>query len=213
LIGHRHPDLTATLPLFCFEEPRTWHDRVVHRLAFTNTYLGDVLASLLMGFLKLLERARLRTPWRKLCGGLRHYWYLRGAAEQLGSQKAFAKFFQCGSRHAEHNGLEIEIDLSEGIEAAERRLTEVRPAGVRVRYGHRFVGRVPPQAGSERLSGTHLRAVLAADLAWPFLRARLLQSVLTMASTTTEFLTMTSQSGSDSLRGTNVSEGIRSRTF
>ena len=177
LIGRRHPDLIPTLPLFRFEPPRTVLDRAVHSLAFSHRRLGEALAAFLSRLLIGLEHIRFRMLWRRLCGGLRHYWYLRGAAEELKDQSGFAKFFQSGPHHPDRNDGEVQIDLLEGIQLAERRLDEERPAGIRICYGKQFIGRIPCQAGAERLRGKHLRSVLATQLAWPVLRAYALEAV------------------------------------
>jgi glycosyltransferase involved in cell wall biosynthesis len=175
LLGRKHPALRPTLPLAHFQQPHTFFDRIVHSLAYRYSWLGDSLATFLRWMLEVLECVKLRGLWRRIFMGLRYYWYLRGAADELGNPKALAKFLQGGPACTDQGGLEIEIDLSEGLEAAEQKLDEVRPSGVRLRYREHIIGRIPSQAGAEPLRGEHLRPVLATYLAWPLLTAMALE--------------------------------------
>lgn len=69
---------------------------------------------------------------------------------------------------AEH---EIEIDLQQGLEAAEHRIDAERPAGIYLYYGQLTIGHIPPEVGAEPLRGVHLRTILALHLAEPLARA------------------------------------------
>ena len=171
LIGRRYPELRSALPLASLEMPGSRLSRVLRAYAFQRPRVGDGLAATLRSTLNLLERTRLRGRWRRLCSTLRDYWYWRGVADVLGSRRALAGFLQGGPVHVDESAHEIEIDLHEGLEAAERRLDEERPACVRIRYGKQPVGRIPPMAGAERLRGVHLRPGLARQLARPLLIA------------------------------------------
>jgi len=171
LIGLKHPALRPTLPLAHFRQPRNFVERVVHTLAYRCSWLGDGLATFLRWILEASERARLRGLWRRLFMGLRNYWYLRGAADELRNAKAVAAFLQGGPARTDQGGLEIEIDLSEGLEAAEQKVDQVRPSGIGLRYREHLIGRIPSQTGAEPLRGAHLRPALAGDLALPLLTA------------------------------------------
>jgi GT2 family glycosyltransferase len=177
VIGRRHPDLRPTLLLVHFQEPKSVLDYIVHALAFRHPGVGDRTALLLRQFLRIFERLRLRTAWRKIFGGLLHYWYLRGAAKELGTAKALDKFYQGGTVSIAQADFEIEIDLADGLKAAEQELDHVKPAGVRLRYREHTIGRIPPQPGAEPLRGEHLRPILArSELAWPLLRALVMEA-------------------------------------
>ena len=179
-IGRQHPELRPILGLAHFGEVHFLKSLIKHALAFNHPRIGDGLASLLFHALRLLERIRFRAAWHRFFGRLRQYWYLRGVAEEIGSRNALVKFLQEGPAHADQGGHEIEIDLSDGIEAAERRLDIERPACLRIRYRHYVVGRIPPQAGAEMLRGAHLRPFLArTDLAWRLLRAMIVDGATT----------------------------------
>ena len=175
LLGAKHPALRPTLALVHFEHRHTFIDRIVHGLAYRYVWLGDGLAALLRSMLTALEGAKMRGLWRRVFMGLRRYWYLRGAADELRSAKAVAAFLQGGSARKGQDGVEIDIDLSEGLEAAERELDEVRPSGAGLSYRGHLIGRIPSQAGAEPLRGAHLRPALAGDLAMSLLTALALE--------------------------------------
>ena len=78
---------------------------------------------------------------------------------------------QGGPARADLGGHEINIDLQQGWEAAERLLAAARPAGVYLYYGQLTVGHIFPQVGMEPLRGAHLRSILALLLAEPLARA------------------------------------------
>ncbi|HJU04286.1 MAG TPA: glycosyltransferase [Nitrospiraceae bacterium] len=176
LIGQRHADLRPTLRLVHFGEPTGVRDFLVHAMAFRYPGLGDRLAGWLRQALRIFESLRLRRMWRFAFTGLRHYWYLRGVVDTLGSPKALMRFLQGGPAHSHHPSCDMEIDLRDGLEAVERRVNDARPAGLRVRYGKHAVGRIPPQAGAERLRGPHLRHALATTLSWELWKAVVMES-------------------------------------
>ena len=177
-MGRRHPELTPALPLGRLQEAGGVLQRIVHALAYEHQALGDRLASRCQWLLRPLENMHCYHMWRKVYSGLGYYWYLRGVAEELGSRKALATLLQAGPHRLDQAGLEIEIDLAEGLEEAEARLDQERPYGARLWYRQHVVGRMPPRAGAERLRGAHLRPILATELAWPFLVALALAGTL-----------------------------------
>ena len=178
-IGRCHPELRPILGLTHFAETHTLKAQIGSALAFDHPKIGDWLASLLFHALTPLERIRFRSVWYRLHARLREYWYLRGIAEEIGSRNALVSLLQGGPAHAEPGGREIEIDLSEGMEAAERRLDHEQPDGLRIRYRNHVVGRIPPQAGAERLRGEHLRPLLArTELAWLLMRALIVEAAM-----------------------------------
>jgi glycosyltransferase involved in cell wall biosynthesis len=189
LIGHRHPELRATLRLAHFEAPCLPLRRLLRTLAFRQPTAGDALVTWICPVLDLLEQARMRGRWRRLCRQLRDYWYWLGVAETLGTRRALASFLQGGPVRTDEGAHEIELNLREGLEAAERRLDEERPAAVRIRCGQQPVGRIPPQPGAERLRGVHLRPILATDLAAPLLVALAMEGTINPAIEAGQLLT------------------------
>jgi len=201
LIAQRHPELWPVLPLtkldvFLFPSrvilrkilarlrrvslrhlfalidiPRLSPVYAVRLLAIMSPTVGDILATNLRRMLDPLERRRLRQRWRLLFHDLLGYWYQRGVIEEAGTWKALRDLLRAGSTRGRTDSHEIELDLREGLEVAEQRLDEERPAGARIRYGSQFVGRIPAIPGAEHLCGRHLRPVLATTLAWPLLES------------------------------------------
>ena len=122
LIGRRHPDLRPTLFLAHFLKPKGVWDQVVHTLVYHLPSIGEWAALILRQLLDPLELLRLRRLWRKLFGGLCHYWYLRGAAEELGSSTDLTHFYQAEAGNTDTNRREIDVELDKGLQAAEERL-------------------------------------------------------------------------------------------
>ena len=179
LIGRRHRHLLPTLPLAAFQDGLSMRHRVAHWFSFRAPSLGDRLAIQAGRSLVWLDRARLRKTWFRLFKAVRHYWYLRGVAEEAGDRRSVLNLLQEGPTREDHTGPELEIDLQKGVPAAEQRLDAERPHAVRLRYGPRVLGKIPSRPGSERLRGEHLRASLAGTLAWPFLKALTVQQATT----------------------------------
>ena len=174
-IGHRHPELRLTLGLASFEASASSKYPIFCKLAIEHPAIGDYLASRLRLILELMERLRLRGYWLKLFKRLLMYWYWRGVGDQLGSFRAIANFLQGGLIYPDKSNSEIEIDLSNDLEAAMKLLDETRPDSVRIRYGEHIVGHIPSQPGAERLRGVHLRTLLTTQLTWPLLQALVLE--------------------------------------
>jgi hypothetical protein len=175
LLEQRYPELAPVLPTTHFGIPRfsgkhRLH-RVVHTLAFSQTRLGELIATYLSRLLHPLEKARLRRQWRLLFRSLCIFWYWRGMATELAVAPQ-----QSGAHHDKpdypvETDCEIELDIRPGLRAAEQRLDQERPAAVRVYYGDHYVGRLAPRPEAEPLRGSHLRSILAAELALPLAAA------------------------------------------
>jgi len=177
MIGRRYPDLCPSMLLAQFGEPWSRLSRILRPLAFAWPAGGDRLAAGLRGMLTVLEGMRLHGRWRRLLYNLLDYWYWRGVAEEFGTRHALADFLQNSLNHSSGDGPEIEIDLRDGLAAAEQRLDVERPAALHIRYGPQPVGHIAPRPGTERLRGAHLRRILATDLARPMLKALALDGV------------------------------------
>jgi glycosyltransferase involved in cell wall biosynthesis len=167
LLGRRHPELRPTLYIKNYETPYFLVDKIFVALAFLWPAVVDWLAVGARKSLDLLESLGMRGTWRWLRAKLRGYWYLRGVIDELKSRSAISSFMQGGPARADLGGHEINIDLQQGWEAAERLLDAERPAGVYLYYGELTVGHIFPQAGVEPLRGSHLRSILAIHFAEP----------------------------------------------
>ena len=183
-LARRHPHLTPALPLAA-PRGRAWsRSGLLRRLAFRG-WLGNVLAAALLLSMDALEFLRLRGSWRRLQGGVQSYWYWRGVADAVGTQRALAELLgrttdSAGATARAGAGTRtasvIELDLRDEIGAVERRLDEEQPDGAHLHYGIYDIGLIAPQPGAERLRGEHLRPVLATTLAGPLLRALLIEA-------------------------------------
>ena len=180
LIAARHPEILPMLPLSNFEQPFSRLSRILRSLAFKNPKAGDALTYALRRNLKLYERARMRSRWRRTVDAVLDYWYWRGVAEEVKTPQRLTDLLRreqtrdaCGG-HGTSDGAgepDIEINLDEGLEAAERLLDEKRPTSARLRYGKHFVGQLPAMPGAERLRGAHLRPILAKEMGWALFEA------------------------------------------
>ena len=127
--------------------------------------------------MKVLESLRLRRYWEKFNYKLHIYWYLRGLLDELHSPEKLNRYLSYNPAIQAREKL-LEIDLKNGIEAAEEQLDKLRPSGVKLWLDKQFVGTVPPRAGMEQLRGVHLRRLLATDLSLPLLKAMALEKLM-----------------------------------
>jgi len=142
LITVRHPELLPTISLSRFDKPFSRLSRTLRPLAFSNPKAGDALASALSRQLNFFERARMRNRWRRTVDVLLDYWYWRGAAGELKTPEGLAALLRRAPAHVILSGAsepEMEIDLKQGLETAERLLDERRPASVRLQYGKHLI--------------------------------------------------------------------------
>jgi hypothetical protein len=178
IIAARHPHVLPALGLMQLEagDPAPPSLRAMRWLAFNAPQVGGHCAGVLRRQLDLLQALRLRRQWRFLFGCLRDYWYWRGVADELGSMGGARRFVRQLEARVPRTD-ELDVDLGAGIQAAEARLDEQRPAAVSIWYAGQRVGRIPAVAGAEPVSGRHLRRALAMDLS-----SRLLQVMVVEAA-------------------------------
>ena len=171
LIGQRHPEMRQTLHTKDYETPDSLVNKILVAIVFFWPATLDVLAVGLRKSLDWLQYMGMRGSWRWLRTKLLAYSYLRGVMDQLKTRSALSSFMQGEPTHADLGRHEIEIDLQEGWEAAERIIDEQKPDGIYLRYGEVSVGHVTPKFGVQPLRGAHLRSILALDFAEPLARA------------------------------------------
>ena len=171
LMGRRHPEIRPILPLARFKAPILTIRYLLSQLAFRWPEAGNILDAFFRNMLNLLERKNLRRFWVRILNYRLTYHYWLGVAGELDTKRALADFLKGDLPDIDTNSEEINIDLRAGMEAAEQRLDNERPAGAFIYYGEHLVGHIYPQPGAERLRGIHLRPVLATDLARPLLKA------------------------------------------
>ena len=171
LIGERHPEIKPILHIKDYETPDALVDKILVAIVFLWPAGLDLLTIGLRKSLDWLEYMGMRGSWRWLRTRLLAYSYLRGVMDQLKTRSALASFMQAGRASADVNPREIEIDLREGWEVAERMIDEKRPDGIHFCYGEMAVGYIPHQLGMEPLRGVHLRSILANTMSEKLLAA------------------------------------------
>ena len=171
LLGQRHPELIPTLHVGDYETPYSLIDKILVALVFYWPATVDLLAAGVRRSLDLLEAMGMRGTWRWLRAKLLGYSYLRGVMDELKTRSNISSFIQEGPARADLGGYEIEIDLQQGLEAAEQRIDAERPAGIYLYYGKLTIGHILPEVGTEPLRGVHLRRILALNWAEPLARA------------------------------------------
>jgi GT2 family glycosyltransferase len=156
----KHPHLGHVLAVVrSAERPRRGIARVA--LFGRRGRLFDLFVSPGVIALHVLSRLGLWRRYDKLFGALHNYAYHRGATEALDGH--WWKLHQPSPPPAAATPLVI--DLRDGIETAERRLSEARPAAVCVMHGEREIGMLKAVPGAEPWDGRHLRQALAERMA------------------------------------------------
>jgi GT2 family glycosyltransferase len=178
-LGRRYPELRPTLMMTQLYRYSLLPSRIMRFFALNWPFAGDLLLWTIQSSLRLWEGLRLRGTWQRIVDGLLGYWYWRGVAQELKSSRAVEDFLEVRSNPSgEDQDFDIELDLSLGIDVAERELNEKRPASAFLRYGTQPIGCIRPQPGAECLKGAHLRWLLANRWSIQLLRAMALAGVL-----------------------------------
>jgi glycosyltransferase involved in cell wall biosynthesis len=178
LLGIRHPELIPALPVSNYNLPFSSLTHIIRPTVFRNPKVAYAIALILRLPLGLLERARRRYRWRSFVNILLDYWYWVGVASELKTKQELIGFLARGSAKENAEKVEVEIDLHDGLEAAERLLDEKRPASVRLRYRKHLIGRIPASPGAEPLRGIHLRSILAREFGWTLYKVLVLENVI-----------------------------------
>jgi glycosyltransferase involved in cell wall biosynthesis len=181
LLGIRHPELIPTLPLSNYNLPFSSLTRIIRPLVFRSPKVAYAIALILRFQLGLLELARRRYRWRSFVNIVLDYWYWVGVASELKTKQELVGFLVRGSGEDDAEKVEVEIDIHEGLEAAERLLDEKRPASVRLRYRKHLIGRIPASPGAEPLRGIHLRSILAKEFGWTLYKVLVLENVVSQS--------------------------------
>jgi glycosyltransferase involved in cell wall biosynthesis len=153
----RRPQMLDVVPLKQIDIYSSRRRRLLCWLAGRAPRAGDALAWLLRQRLGFYEHLRLRYRWRALLEDLLVYWYWRGLIAEAGTGEV--QRLRCFP--AARAAALIDVDLAEGLEAAEQRLNRERPAAVRLRHGVHVIGELEESPGAEALRGAHLRPLLA----------------------------------------------------
>jgi glycosyltransferase involved in cell wall biosynthesis len=117
----------------------------------------------------ILEWLHMPQLWEKLLGRLQTYWYLRGIMNSVGDPGTLVSILEDVSQTQLESPTVVNLDLVEGLGAAEKKLNELRPSSVNLYYGHHFIGHIVAKSGFERLRGVHLRSILEQEFPYPLL--------------------------------------------
>ncbi len=153
LMARKHPDIQRLLAIHRFTGRKGWKRRLQRTIA---TRAGSVLDPLVKAgprVLQMLEKAGLRRLYEKVERQCNGYHYLRGAAEVLGEDWRLPP---------DPTGFTDEIDvleinLDQGIEAAEAVLAERRPLAARIVIGTVHVCDMGHRIGAEPWDARHFR--------------------------------------------------------
>jgi len=167
-IAHLHPEVRNELPLA--HGSFSFFSRVLRFFAFHQPATGDAAVRLLRRSMDWLERFWMHGRWQRLLHHLLDYWYWRGVAETAGSSAAVRALFAVA---APPPSPVAALDLDSGLDAAGRRLDELRPESVHLRLQGEVIGEIPAQPGRERLRGVHLRPWLRESLSYPLLLSQI----------------------------------------
>ena len=154
-VARLHRELGSTMT---FAKAGEYMSRGSHWLlaaARRNPALADVVVHLLVITLGVLERLGLHALWTRVNGGLQLHHYWRGVLNEAQNWE------EVRSLAAGMPLVEAEVDLAQGMEAAQRRLAQLRPQGVRFTWHGLPLGRIPAEAGAEPLGPRHLAGWMA----------------------------------------------------
>ncbi len=178
LLGIRHPEIIPALPLIHYNLPFSNLTRILRPLVFQSPRAARTIVFILRLHLRLLKLARRRYRWRSLVDIVLDYFYWVGVASELKTKQELSGFQARGSTKANAGRGEVEIDLYDGLEAAERLLDENRPESVRLRYRKHLIGRIPAKPGAELLRGVHLRSIVAKEFGRLLYKVLILENVV-----------------------------------
>ncbi|NEK35960.1 glycosyltransferase family 2 protein [Rhizobium leguminosarum] len=153
LMARKHPDIQRLLAIHRFAGRKGRKRRLQRTIA---TRAGSVLDPLVKAgppVLQMLEKVGLRRLYDKVerqCSG---YHYLRGAAEVLGEDWRLPTDPTASTDEIDV----LEINLDQGLEAAEAILAERRPLAARIMNGTIHVGDMCHRIGAEPWDARHFR--------------------------------------------------------
>ena len=180
-MGRIHPELISTLLIWRLIEFSHFPSRFLQHLEFCCPLLAKLIASTAAKMLPRLEQAHLVGLWRRVLYGVLAYWYWKGIVQELPTWKDIKNFL--GDSPTSVNAAqepELIIDLSQGLDQAEKTLDRERPDSVEITLGGHFIGRLPYQPGTERWRGEHLRPYLVEHFLFQLLEAFANQGIINL---------------------------------
>jgi len=175
-IARLHPELIPGLRF-------AWADRA--KRAFSPSIPRRAARALLRRALPaamtVADRLRLRALWKKCAFKLFELHYWKGVVKATGSLADYRQVL--GQQIPAPSEWLPEVDLANGIEAAEAAITAIRPCGLTVRYGDQPIGTIVCDPLRERLHGSYLRAWLGQHKVYDLVQVLGLEQVRARADT------------------------------
>lgn len=166
LMALKHPDMAPVLRV-CWNVRRKGRRPALKFAVLRRTgFIDGAAIAIGQRLIRLIERLGLPSLREAVERPLRKYCYFRGAADALGG--GWDDF--AATPMPPKSSPDSEIDLAGGIDAAERTLTDLRPASVRILFDGEEMCILPSSPATEPWSGHHLRSALVRYGAWPFAR-------------------------------------------
>ncbi len=171
-LARQYPHLRPALLISRHLQALNLASRLLRRVARTSPPAADFLAGLLIPFVRLSERLRMRETWRRLVGGLLVHAYWQGVL------KATRDWDDVRSLTAAPALSLALVDLAGGLESVAETLDCCPVQGVRLTWRGLPLGRIEPQAGAEPVRGRHVEAWLRDGGAVALMRAEALDKLL-----------------------------------
>jgi hypothetical protein len=160
---------------------RTFLSTKLGKMLMISPSLSDLYAGYLRKYMDFSEKMKLHHTWKILSGRLHNYWYYKGVLACFRHKKEMEFYLHKAVAKRQHENL-LQVDISQGLAAAENLIDHVRPAGLVLKHGDETIGIVREREGYEPLKGSHLRRILATDLAWDLMKVLALENLSNSAA-------------------------------
>lgn len=157
LMSLKHPDMDAALKAARQLRRKGRGTRIKYGVLRHMGPIDRPLMAMGPGLLSLIEKLGLNRVRRRFETILREYCYARGAIEGLGARRISYMALSPPTIPAP----DMDIDIADGIEAAEMLLTERHPQSARILWRGEQIAILSWNPVAERWSGHHLRPYLA----------------------------------------------------
>jgi len=178
-LARHHPDLARELAFAHQISGLALPSRVLRGITWRSPAAGRFLSRALLPLLSLVERFNLRGAWRQLTAGLFIHAYWQGVFSRT---RDWDEIRALAGEPALPPA--AELDLAQGIPAAEAALDSRAVEGARLTWHGYPLGCLPCQPGAEPLRPAHLRAWLGGRGAMPLARARAVFAALGAGAST-----------------------------
>jgi GT2 family glycosyltransferase len=180
-LAQLHPQVPTPVQEAHAKTKRTFLSKRLGKLLMLSPSLSDLYAVYLRKYMDFSEKMKLHRTWKILSNQLHNYWYYKGVLACFPDKKEMESYLHKPVAKRQHEDL-LQVDISQGLAAAEKLIDDVRPAGLVVKHGDETIGIVLEREGYEPLKGSHLRRILANDLAWDLMKVLALENLSNSAA-------------------------------